>query len=689
MVCISMRLLNLCAHVVTRTLIINLRAQKIQSGKYSTGNRPILVEQRESTFYSNNSFRDLHFRRLTLFIKFYVSTGNSSKKSCARKQQLFSILLVSKTMYRGGRGFQGNKSKSPQTEVEVNILGWNGSTPGECINFIARKCKITVTNYSVDNQSGILKGKVSSEQQANNLLQWSGVRFAGQPLKITRASSSGMGLNPQNNSGESAMDTLKAFLKSRYNPEIKLLNLSGVQQDQTLVSRGYFGTASTSSKIFPALMTVAGELGLEVHSADLSNNNLNDLSNVSTLAQAFPNLINLSLQNNNIARLKTFDVWKKKLCFLRELIVIGNPFLSNANSNDAMNTKQELMKCFPRLVVLNGEVVRNEQVLNSFLKFAFDLPQSMFFQDSEVQSISAGFASNFINLWDTDRAGIMGLYQNESQFSLQVDSSLPHNTDNHADFGYYLSQSRNLTKVLSVKAKEGKVHVGPNLIFKAFMQLPSSRHDLMTKPENYSMEAYRLPQMGAICITMHGSFTETDAPKSTDNSGQHGRSRNGHGRKSKFVLGTKSFDRTFIVIPGPNNSMIVASDLMCVRGQADPEVFKTKALVASASAPAPTPVPNALNTPLPHTMVPGSASQINPQPPSNPGSLGATPDLPMEIKSQLNAPQQELLVRVLLETKLTIQYGLMLCEQSNWDYQLCTVNFKNSAASLPKEAFST
>lgn len=603
---------------------------------------------------------------------------------------------------RGRGGFHHNNNSNRnnsqvfgtnQDSSEVEIFGWNGSTPGDCIAFISRKCKINVTNYTVNNANGALRGFVRSDSEANDLLQWSGVRFAGSPLKIHKVNSGGFGNGNQTSSqparsGEDTIETLTIFLKSRYDPQSMLLNLSAVQQDPTLSAKGFFGTISTSSKFFPAIMKIASDLKLNVTSADLSNNNLSDLSTVSTLAHTFPNLQNLSLLNNKFSRIKSFDVWKKKLNYLRELVLIGNPIIDTNDHTQALNVKLELLKVFPRLVVLNGEIIRNEQVLNANLSFSFKDPQPMFFQDSDVQNISTNFITNYYNLWDSNRADLMVLYQAESQFSLQVDSSLPHSFDNkpQPDFSYYLPLSRNLTRVSSAKARMTKVAKGQEQIFQIFTQLPGTRHDLMLKPENYSMESYRLASIGAICITLHGSFEENAPPANLDHVNQlssMNRNKLSYQKKQKITLGSKSFDRTFIIIPGPNAGMIVASDLLCIRPEADADAFKPIPILLVTPAPSPSPAPVAnpsqagtrapqqsFGTPLPAQQTPSAA------------------DLPAEVKAGLNTIQQEMLVKVLLETKLTIQYGVMLCQQSNWDYQQCIVNFKNSAASLPPDAFS-
>lgn len=587
--------------------------------------------------------------------------------------------------FRGrGKAYDNTGNRTGNgAQAEVEILGWNGATPAECVAFIARKCKVTVSNYLINNVTGGLKGYVASDKLASDLVLWSGVQFAGQPLRITKLQLAPVGgafSGGLAGSKSDALKTLSDFLQARYDPASKFLNLSSVQQDPALAAKGFFSSATTVLKFFPALMGTALNLKLDVTSVDLSNNNLTDLSQFSTLSHTFPALQNLLLQNNRIARVKSFEVWKRKFFHVRELIVGGNPFVANASANDATFIKTELMKIFPRLAVLNGEMVRNEQLLMQNFSIPFATPQPMFFLDSEVQGISTNFISNYMNLWDTDRPALMVLYQNESQFSLQVDLALPHNLEKPMpDFGFYMPNSRNLTRLSSAKARAGKLAVGQEQIFKLFSQLPQTRHELMTKPEHFSMESYKIAQLGAISITLHGTLYETAQPQDMDHvNGASGAGRNkfSHNKKLRIPLSRKSFDRTFIVIPGPNNSMVVASDLLCVRPEAEADAFKPSA-VAKPAAPA-------SQTPTPHASTPTPAA---------PGAPGAAvppsvASLPAELKTTLNAAQQELLVKVILETRLNIEYGFMLCQQSSWDYQQCIVNYKNSAASLPPNAYT-
>lgn len=577
---------------------------------------------------------------------------------------------------RGRGGFRGGYQQlSPQNindfissnSVPVEILGWNGASSDDCIKFISRKCRIVVLNPSVDPATGVLKGYVKNQKEADDLCNWSGVKFAGQSLKITKSIANGV-----TKPGNSTIETITEFLKSRYQADIKLLNLAAVHQDQNLVSKGFFASISTTSKFFPALMKVASELKIEADSIDLSNNNLNDLSTISTLSTTFPTLKNLSLMNNNFSKLKTFETWRHKLNFLRELIITGNPILNQVSPDQI---KIELMKLFPRLIVVNGEILRNEEALLNNLKFPFSNPQQMFFQDDEIQSMSTGFVTNFYNLWDSNRQELMQLYQQQSQFSLSVDMSHPHPVNGvTVDFGYYLPFSRNLTKISASKSRMAKLSMGQEQIFKSFCQLPKTKHDLMNKPTLFSMESYRFPPLNGILINLHGSFQETSQPddmEGVNNAHQQPHNRNRYQNRNnntnkKIPLSEKSFDRTFIVIPGPNGSMVVASDSLIIRNPSGADAWQK--------------TPS--STPVPHTPPPAGAA---------PAAIQNTPttaDLPPDIKAMFNQIQQETLVKVLLETRLNLQYGVMLCQQSNWDYQQCMVNFKSSVGSLPPDAYA-
>lgn len=562
--------------------------------------------------------------------------------------------------------------------VPVEIANWNGASADEAVSFILRKTKIRVLNYLVDPNTGILQGYVINDKEANRLLEYKGLRFAQQSLEFRKGTGMGQFANPAATGGPpNTIESLQHFLRSRYQPEIKMLDLSAVAADPGLLQTGFFSKALTSSKFFPALMKVAENLKLDVVLINLLNNQLPDLTNVTTLSQAFPNLLNLLLMNNQIKTSKVFDTWRNKFKYLRELLVMGNPFITNCRSeHDANRIQSDLMKTFPRLVLLDNKAVRNEEVITKNLRFGFPLPTQMFSDLEDTNNTATMFITNYINLWDTNREGLMQLYQAESQFSLLMDMSHPvvlSNDNSNIDWSYYMYMSRNLARVLADQVRASRLSTGPEAIYKLFLQIPGTRHNLGTRPQDFAMEAWKLPHLpiNGIVITLHGSFEEIEPPKNTENVGKKGGFHRNHGHNNKKPkLERRSFDRTFVLVLLPGGQMVVASDMLALRPYTDALAFSIQ-LATAVPSQGPSQVPSQVPTP-------GATPQ--------PGQPGVE-SLPAEIRAQLSPVQQELVVKVMLETKLNLQYALMLCQQSNWNFDQCAINFK-ALGPLPPEAYA-
>jgi nuclear RNA export factor len=137
------------------------------------------------------------------------------------------------------------------------------------------------------------------------LLGAAGVRFAGKSLQVQPSQNrSNFNDHNQNQAPQAAgfsnthtrntYDILKEFLSRRYNAEVGLLDLSKLAADETLRGAGFFNSATTQAKLFPALMRVADEniskQGGVVVSISLAENGLRDVRSVEGLANTFPNL---------------------------------------------------------------------------------------------------------------------------------------------------------------------------------------------------------------------------------------------------------------------------------------------------------------------------------------------------------------------------------------------------------------
>lgn len=569
----------------------------------------------------------------------------------------------------------GGSSLNGGPGVQVEVWGWNNASPSDLVGFLYKKSKVSISNYSVDQNTGAVVGYVKTQKDADSLKNWNGVRFAQQSLKINVLNSPagpasiGGPLGHLSSNTISTVESLKEFLRMRYNPQMKMLDLSNMANDQLLVSRKLLGGASmnssTSQKMFQALMKLASDdKSIVVHTVNLASNSLNDtFTTLSLLGTTFPDLLNLSLEGNNISRVKYFDNWKGKFGKLRELVLINNPLVQQTT-----NYQFELMKIFHRLILLDGQILRDEAKLNKIFNFPV-VTKQMLFETPDIQNISTNFVANYLKLWDSNRMDLLSLYSSpESQFSLQMDSSHPANhRDEDANYwSYYLLNSRNLSKISNARSRLVRLHRGSEEIFKVFRQLPKTRHMLMESPNLFSLESYSYPQVNGIIITIHGEFEETGVPEMAPPPVA--------GRGKHVIRGTltkRSFDRTFVVVQGPNQSMIIASDLLVIRLYAGANSWIEKS--ASAGDSTVTPAVSALPTP-PVPLASNTMALLQQQ-------------VPPDILNALNPVQQQLLAKIYEETKLNAEFSLMLCQQSNWDYQSCINSFNTSKGNIPINAY--
>ncbi|KAG0675655.1 nuclear mRNA export, poly(A)+RNA binding protein [Pichia californica] len=614
---------------------------------------------------------------------------------------------------RGGRGGYNNyNNNNPasnlqrandyvnQNMITVEIQGWDNASQQDLVNFISRKARIVVSNTSVDQSGKLLLGQVRTMRDAQDLTKFSGARFAGQTLFIRIVDNFGLNNNSNfnSNSGSSssssngAKDTielLKNFLLSCYNPQIKMLDLQNVQNNQILINNGLFSNANTTSKFFPALLKVAQKEKLEIESINLSNNNLDDYTKwLNELALNFPNIKNIALSNNNFKKIDVFDRLKNKFSSLRELIIQGNPLSQDINS------MQKLISIFPRLSILDGTPVRDEEKLNNILTFPIN-SKSMFFENDDLSKAATTFLTSYLNFWDNNRMNLISLYTQQSQFSYQCDSSVigDYNGNTASNlWNNYTSHSRNLKRVSNEKSRMLRLFIGPEQILNTFNCLPKSKHFLDIKPENYAIETVSFPVMSGMMITIHGDFEEVGqadhqfaditTPNNNNNNKGHSYNRyknNTHNNNNKKgVLEKRCFDRVFIVVPGANGAFIVASDMLCVKSYSSKKSWNEKGIKNADE--------NQTNTTT--NTATNAITNTNPNLINNiPNNNASLQTLPPDIASKLNPVQQELVLKVMQETRLKLEFVLMLCEQSNWDYNTAGQNFINSKSQIPSDAY--
>lgn len=510
---------------------------------------------------------------------------------------------------------QNNQLKVPHVEVR----NWEGGTMADLVSFLERKTRSKIQNVR---QNGPVISAQIPPNDAREIERWSGVRFAGNKLNIKVVYKT-VSASPETSM---TFQVLHGFLQSRYDPQAKLLNLTMMMSDPTLQAHEMLSTPERAVKVFQALMKVAGENYPGVESISLEGNSLADANLVSSIAQTYPSLLNLSLANNQISSIATFAKLKNQLPRLRELVLAGNPVLQHPAFQ---SQARELVAMFPRLLLIDGVPVRNEADLPKNSLPAPIMPT--FFEDEGVASLVPVFLTNFFELWDKNRPGLMALYDQASTFSLCYNGGAPHLPTSKPAPATYIQMSRNLVKNGGQQARHNKVYIGQGAIASAFSRAPASKHNLGNAPA-FAIDAWKIsdvrgPGDTAIMMVVHGEFEESTSTQ------------------------LRSFDRTLVVLPGMNGSYLVASDMLNIRLQSTLPISAPPNNVASGISSAQAPVPGAqLNTP----------------------SGGENAALLQEFMKQ---------------TRLTAEYADMCLKQANYDPPTAYQLFQQSQGQLPANAF--
>lgn len=138
---------------------------------------------------------------------------------------------------------------------------------------------------------------------------------------------------------------------------------------------------------------------------------------ITKTAELFPNLLNLSIADNDIAEFRSLDKLSKKFNSLQELMLSGNPIQIN---NDIQTYQREVLKRFPTIKFLDmqpvngtGGTVQQQQQVD------LPIPVRSNFYDQDSSSIATqDLLSKYFPLFDSNRAGLLELYDEQAIFSV-------------------------------------------------------------------------------------------------------------------------------------------------------------------------------------------------------------------------------------------------------------------------------
>ncbi|KAJ7690139.1 hypothetical protein B0H17DRAFT_1065625 [Mycena rosella] len=418
------------------------------------------------------------------------------------------------------------------------------------------------------------------------------------------------------------------FVKKRYDPQTKCLNLDSMADDEilrkyNLLSPGAGGgTAREAGVIFK----LAARLKPPVETVSLASNGLNG-QHLTYLDKYLPRVAHLSLQNNNLR------VWKdiEPISSRRENSEMARRFLTLELLDQEAIAK------------ISFDVAQSDDLAStpagrvkppSATTFPFNMGPS--FIDGVDPSLVSTFLSRFLPAFDTQRPSLGdGVYTSRE---------MPN--QRKLEWGAWLGNgSRNLHRLSGDRVIDA-LHVGSQDIVQALMKLPLTKHDILGAPENFCVDAF-LAGVGLLVI-VHGQFIE--APSQ----------------------GVRSFDRTFMLAPAPEGSraksngwdVVILSDQWTIRGFSKPEAWAPGPMLVQATLESNPPPP------------PPRQPQLPPLPADQQALLGSLPE-------QQRAP----VIQVCGQTGLTVKYALDCLMGNGWDLERAVANFNQVKATLPPDAF--
>jgi len=434
---------------------------------------------------------------------------------------------------------------------------------------------------------------------------------------ITEARDNG-NAKPLSSTAQEIKQKLQGVLEQRYDGSTKLLNLSTLGDDPTLRQMGFFSGESTPEKMFRALMAVcdglfktAQEKRDAVASIALAGNNINDVAQIDSLTDTFPDVVNLDLSRNQIRDIRGLQRWRNRLSSIETILLNDNPIEVNSPEY-----KPELVKWFSKLMNLSGVQVRTPAQVNAASTIRV-IPQcGPDFRD--INGVGESFIREFIPMYDADRPSLAAKYYDErSTFSFAVNTASPRDPSvPPPQWGAYIKLSRNHKRINHQHARQQRVSTGVNQIQTLWQQLPRTQHpDLISQIDLYIID----------CHPVHG----LEDPSGQSPTGVDGMIIYIHGVFEDQEIGSttttkRGFSRTILLGPGApgRNPIRVISDMLALKSYS--------------------PVP--------------------------------LPTIPTEVNNT-EQQKQQMLVELCKQTRMNLEYSQLCLEGANWNFDQALASF--------------
>ncbi|XP_023240608.1 nuclear RNA export factor 1-like [Centruroides sculpturatus] len=421
---------------------------------------------------------------------------------------------------------------------------------------ITSSCKVPFTpyNYEIHNATAVFY--VTGYQTANAIKDVH--------KRITTPDGFKMSVNvtesppPIPSIDEGISEKIKTVMSKHYDSMIHKLDLSTFHSDNDLCQEGIYVPISRRNVMSCVVQIIKEHIPL-IQQLDLSKNRLNNLEDLAPLVTVCKNLKILILKNNKLKRMAVLDALKG--LDLVELTLDGNPLCDNYK--DQSTYISAVREKFPKIIKLDGQDLPAPILFSLETHEVLPSSKESSFPSEDVKNIVVQFLEQYYTIYDSsDRQPLLEAYHDQAMFSMSV----VRNAQSPRDGGKlqdYISDSRNLMRVLDPNLRHKLLRQGKLSIVSALSEMPKTQHD----PNSFTVDVSYVSQ-ALMCFTVTGVFKEVNSKINN--------------------VPLRTFSRTFVVIPQGQGFSIINEMLYITNATAG----QNKAYKMVAPTPTPSPAPS-------------------------------------------------------------------------------------------------
>ncbi|XP_047997940.1 nuclear RNA export factor 1 [Leguminivora glycinivorella] len=431
----------------------------------------------------------------------------------------------------------------------------------------------------------------------------------------------------RNNAPNVQIDTemkekMKLVMAKRYNAATKALDLTKFHADPDLAD---IFCALFRPQIMLAAVDIMAENIPDLEALNLNDNKMHGIEHLKILANKLKSLKILYLGDNKIPYIGSLDCLKSLP--LIELYLKGNPLVTRCSDHDIYVS--DVRKKFPKLIRLDG--VDLPPVIGFDVAEDSALPprKQSFLVDEAGKDLVRDFLTQYFAIYDSEsRQPLLDAYHEQAHMSMAASYLTYDGRSNNAGtkLNSYITNSRNIIRIQDRDSRRRYLRTGKLQVVSFLSELPKTQHDLLGFAVDLPVFT---PTM--IVLVMNGVFKETSVAGTP----------------------TRSFHRTFVIVPNTNGGFCVMNDMLFITNTTkdqEEQAFSSGSPIAPAPAPAPLPVAVA----------------------------GASGD---DHAALLNMLSQQ--------TGMNQHWTMNCLQETGWDYQraLLIFNQLHSEGKIPPEAF--